>query len=72
MIDNYLVTPILQKSILYLPPVYSLAAQLFFGVLAGAFRLVLGAPIAAALVVVVRILYVEDVLHDDIEANLSA
>lgn len=64
MIDNYLVSPILQKQMLYLPPAYIIVAQLFFGVLAGAFGLVLAAPLAAALVVIVRMLYVEDILGD--------
>lgn len=62
--DNYVVTPILEKSLLYLPLAYTLTAQLFFGVIAGPFGLVLAAPIAAALVIVVRMMYVEDVLGD--------
>ncbi|MCC7207783.1 MAG: AI-2E family transporter [Anaerolineae bacterium] len=64
MIDNYLVAPILERSMLYLPPAYIITAQLVLGVLAGPFGLVLAAPIAAALVIVVRKLYVEDVLGD--------
>ncbi|MBK8022471.1 MAG: AI-2E family transporter [Chloroflexi bacterium] len=62
-VDNYIVTPIVEKSVLYLPPAYILVAQLVFGVIAGSFGLVLAAPLAAALVVVVRMLYVEDVLE---------
>jgi len=67
MIDNYLVTPLLEKSMLYLPPAYIIAAQLIIGALTGAFGLVLAAPFAAVLVVLVRNLYVEDVLHDAVE-----
>jgi predicted PurR-regulated permease PerM len=62
--DNYLVTPVIQKSMLYLPPAYIIAAQLLFGVIAGAFGVLLAAPLAAVLVVLVRMLYVEDVLGD--------
>lgn len=65
MFDNYVVTPIMEKSMLYLPPGYIIAAQLILGVLAGAVGLALAAPLAAALVVVVRMLYVEDVLESD-------
>ncbi len=66
MFDNYLVTPLLQKSMLYLPPASIIVAQLLFGALTGGFGLVLAAPVAAALVVIVRNLYIEAVLHDDI------
>lgn len=69
MLDNYLISPYVQKSMLYLPPAYVIAAQLIFGVLAGSFGLLLGAPLAVALVIVVRMLYVEDVLGEQFEAN---
>lgn len=63
LVDNYFVSPILQKNMLYLPPAYIIATQLLFGVIAGPFGLVLAAPLAATIVVVVRMLYVEDVLE---------
>ena len=64
MVDNYLITPFVQKSMLYLPPAYIIACQLLLGVLVGSLGLVLAAPLAAALVIIVRMLYVEDVLGD--------
>jgi predicted PurR-regulated permease PerM len=63
-IDNYLVSPLLQKEMLYLPPAYIIVAQVLFGAVAGTVGLILAAPLAAALVMVVRKLYVEGVLHD--------
>lgn len=69
LVENYLVTPIIQNRLLYLPPVFIIAAQLLFGVIAGSIGLVLAAPLSAALVIVVRMLYVEDVLGDKIEAE---
>ena len=69
LIENYLITPVLQNRMLYLPPVFTIAAQLLFGVIAGSMGLVLAAPLSAALVVIVRMLYVEDVLGDSIEAE---
>jgi predicted PurR-regulated permease PerM len=63
-IDNYLVSPLLQKEMLYLPPAYIIVAQVLFGAVAGTTGLILAAPLAAALVVIVRKLYVEAVLGD--------
>lgn len=71
MIDNFIITPIVQKKMLYLPPVYLIAAQLLFGIIAGSFGVLLAAPLAAALVVLVRMLYVEDILGDRSESPSS-
>lgn len=66
MVDNYLVTPVIAKRMMVLPPAYIVGAQLILGALMGPLGLVLAAPIAAALVVIVRMLYVEDVLGDQV------
>lgn len=67
IVDNYLITPAVQKEMLRLPPAYVIVMQLLFGIIAGSFGLILAAPLATALVIIVRLLYVEDVLGDKTE-----
>lgn len=64
VVESYLLTPIVQRKTIELPPALTLAAQVLFGVLLGGLGLALATPIVAATVVVVRGLYVEDVLGD--------
>lgn len=56
--------PLVQQRAVYLPPVLLLVAQLVLGVLVGFVGIVLATPLAAALMVMVQMLYVEDVLKD--------
>lgn len=63
-VDNYLVTPFLERKTVALAPVLTITVQLLLGVLVGFFGLVLAAPITAAVMTLVRMLYIEDVLHD--------
>jgi predicted PurR-regulated permease PerM len=64
MVDNYLVTPLVVRFTVRLPPALIIIAQLLVGLVAGRLGFVLAAPLVAALVVLVRMTYVEDVLHD--------
>lgn len=59
--------PVVQQKAVYLPPVLLLVSQLALGVLVGLVGVVLATPLAAALMVVVQMLYVEDVLGDSMD-----
>jgi predicted PurR-regulated permease PerM len=59
--------PLVQQKAVYLPPVLLLVAQLALGVLVGLVGVVLATPLAAALMVMVQMLYVEDVLQDPMD-----
>ena len=59
--------PIVQQRAVYLPPVLLLVSQLALGVLVGFVGIILATPLAAALMVIVQMLYVEDVLQDRVE-----
>lgn len=59
--------PLVQQRAVYLPPVLLLVSQLALGVLVGFVGIVLATPLAAALMVMVQMLYVEDVLQDSME-----
>jgi predicted PurR-regulated permease PerM len=66
-IDNYLVTPYIERRTVLLPPALTIVTQLLLGVLVGFLGLVLAAPLAATGVVLIRMLYIEDVLDDPVE-----
>jgi predicted PurR-regulated permease PerM len=62
LIDDYLVTPFVVQRIALLPPVLTLIPQLFMGVLFGLPGVILAAPLTVVIVVLVKMLYVEDIL----------
>lgn len=61
-LESYVVTPLIQQEKVALPPALVIAAQLLFGVLFGILGLALATPIAAALMTIVGLAYVEDYL----------
>jgi len=62
--EGYILLPLMQKRMVHLPPALTLAVQAVLGTLLGVIGIALATPLAAAAVVAVRMLYVEDVLHD--------
>jgi predicted PurR-regulated permease PerM len=63
-VDNYLVTPLVQQRTVDMPPVVSILAVVLAAALFGVLGLIAAAPLAVVLIVVVRMLYVEDVLGE--------
>lgn len=63
-VESYLITPLIQRSALQLPPAFLLVMQLALGMLFGLIGLALATPLAVALVVAIRLFYIEDVLGD--------
>src|SRR5690606_27738006 len=61
-VESYVVTPIVQQKVVSLPPAFTVFVQVLFVVLAGPLGLLLATPLAAAGLVMVRGLYVQDVL----------
>lgn len=66
MLESYVVTPMIQKQAVSMPPALLILAQVLFGLLAGPLGIILAAPLAVAGMVLVQTLYVQDVLGDDI------
>jgi predicted PurR-regulated permease PerM len=64
LVDTYILTPLVQRRAVHLPPALTLSAQIVFGVIAGFLGLLLATPLVAAALVIVRMVYVEDVLGD--------
>ncbi len=64
-VESYLITPLIQQKTVSLPPGLTISAQVAMGLLFGAGGLVLATPLTAAMLVVVKRLYVEDALEAD-------
>lgn len=63
-LESYILTPLLQKRLVDLPPALTVAAQVLFGFLAGALGVIMATPLTAAVMVMTKMWYVEDILQD--------
>lgn len=63
-VESNLITPLVQKQMVYLPPAVILISQVLLGVIVGGLGLILATPIVAIAMVLINMLYVEDVLGD--------
>jgi predicted PurR-regulated permease PerM len=66
MFDGYVLTPLVQQRTVSLPPALTIMSQVFLGVLLGPWGVVLAVPLAAVGVVSVKMLYLEDVLDEQV------
>lgn len=64
-VESYLLTPLVQKRTISVPPALTIMAQVLMGVLTGGIGLVLATPLTAAAFVITKMLYVEDTLGDE-------
>jgi predicted PurR-regulated permease PerM len=64
ILETYLLTPWLAHRTANLPPALTLVTQILLGVLFGGMGVILAAPVTVVGMVIVRMLYVEDVLGD--------
>jgi predicted PurR-regulated permease PerM len=63
-VEAYIVAPLVQQRQVHLPPVFTLIAQILLGSAAGLLGLMLATPLVALLVVIVKMLYIEDMLGE--------
>ena len=63
-VESYILTPVVQQSTLALPAALTITTQLMLGVFAGGVGLALATPLTLVVLVLVRTLYVRDVLGD--------
>jgi predicted PurR-regulated permease PerM len=66
-VESYLITPVVEKEAVYLPPAFLIAAQVIMGTLFGLVGVFLATPIAVTGVVLVRTVYLGGVLDQDVE-----
>jgi len=62
--ESYVLAPLVQQRAVYLPPAAVLFAQVLMGAIVGALGVAVATPLAAAIMVAVSMLYVEDALGD--------
>lgn len=65
--ESYLITPNIERRTVRLPPGLTISTQLVLSVLIGGQGLILATPMVAVATVLVKMLYVEDVLGDDMK-----
>ncbi len=70
--ESYLITPLVQQKSVELPPALTLSVQALMGVLMGVMGIVFATPLAAAGLVIVKMLYVQDVLKAPVEVAAQA
>jgi predicted PurR-regulated permease PerM len=64
-LEGYLITPMVQRKAISLPPGVLLSAEILLLVTLGFLGLLFAAPLTAVAIVLVKMLYVEDVLGED-------
>ena len=70
-VESYLITPMIERYQVTLPPAVTIAAQLIMGVTVGVIGVVMAAPLVAILMVVVQVLYIHDRLGDSDPGELA-
>ena len=64
LVESYVLAPLVQQRAVHLPPGAILFAQVLMGAIVGALGVAVATPLAAAIMVAVGMLYVEDALDD--------
>jgi predicted PurR-regulated permease PerM len=64
LLESYVLAPLVQQRAVHLPPAAILFAQVLMGAIVGALGVAVATPLAAAIMVAVGMLYVEDALGD--------
>ena len=70
LVESNLVTPMIERRTVELPPALTIIAQLALGILIGGLGLVLATPLLALIMVLVQMVYIQDILGDrNVEAE---
>jgi len=69
LLEGWVITPFFQQRAVELPPALIIVSQVIFGLLLGPLGLVLATPILATVLVLVRMVYIEDILGDHAPAS---
>ena len=63
-VDGYLLTPLVDRKSVELPPVLTITAQVILGLAFGFLGILLASPLTAVALILVKMLYIEDLLGD--------
>jgi predicted PurR-regulated permease PerM len=64
VVEGYILSPLIQGRAVRLPPALGVLALVVFGMVGGLLGIVIAAPLTVVLIVLVKMLYIEDVLGD--------
>ncbi len=67
-VESYLITPLIQQETVSLPPALTISTQIGMGLLFGAAGVVLATPFTAVAMVLVKRLYIQDILESDVNS----
>jgi len=70
IIESNLLTPLIQKRMVQLPPAMVFIAQVVMGILFGGWGIVLAVPLAVIVMVLVKKIYIGDILQDKANAKV--
>src|SRR5690606_25467167 len=70
-IEGYLLLPLLQRKAVDMPPALTIAAQVLLAILGGGLGLLLATPLMAAIMVLIKMLYIEQMLKEPIETPVD-
>ncbi|PEN12728.1 AI-2E family transporter [Longibacter salinarum] len=65
-LESYVITPLIQERAVSLPPAVLIGFQVLMGIVAGALGVFMATPLAVAVIVLVQMLYIEDVLGEPV------
>ena len=65
-LESYLLTPLIQKQAVAIPPALLISVQVFLGALIGGMGVMLATPLAVSAIVLIQMLYVEDILGEQV------
>jgi predicted PurR-regulated permease PerM len=66
MLEGHLITPLIQKRAVSLPPALLIVSQLLMAVMFGWIGVLLSTPLLVVVIVLVQMLYVEDIIGDSV------
>lgn len=67
LVEGYLITPAIQQYVVSLPPAFLISVQILMAVLFGPLAILIAAPLSVAIIIMIQMLYIEDVLGDTVE-----
>lgn len=65
-LEGLLIQPIVQRKVVHLPPVLTIFSVTLFGLLFGTLGFLLATPLMAAIMIAVKMIYIQDVLGEDV------
>ncbi len=71
-VESYLISPLVQRHEVSLPPILTIAAQLVMGAMVGIIGVMMAAPMVVVVLVMVQMLYVHDQLGDSHPGKLTS